>query len=170
VSPPRVPRGAFDAFPGGRGGRATTRPDQAATRAARSPGRGAASRRAAAVGQGPRLRPRPPFATAAPRRGSRSLPGRVGADVAGDARAPVLPVSQGGRPPDGGASVKVGVLSPTTWQLVEKMAALFPEGVEVVGPLADDGHYWNDYRRKAAEWSDLGLQVSLRIAPYAELD
>jgi hypothetical protein len=50
------------------------------------------------------------------------------------------------------------------------MAALFPEGVEVVGPLADDGHYWNDYRRKAAEWGELGLQVSLRIAPYAELD
>jgi hypothetical protein len=66
--------------------------------------------------------------------------------------------------------VKVGVLSPTTWQLVEKMAALFPEGVEVVGPLADDGHYWNDYRRKAAEWEDLGLRVSLRLAPYAEID
>jgi hypothetical protein len=64
--------------------------------------------------------------------------------------------------------VTVGVLSPTTWQLVEKMAALFPEGVEVVGPLADDGHYWNDYRRKVDEWTDLGLRVSLRVAPYAQ--
>ena len=33
------------------------------------------------------------------------------------------------------APVKVGILSPTTWQLVEKMAALFPEGVEAVGPV-----------------------------------
>jgi glycosyltransferase involved in cell wall biosynthesis len=66
--------------------------------------------------------------------------------------------------------VKVGVLSPTTWQLVEKMAALFPEGVEVVGPLADDGHYWNDYRRKTEEWAELGLSVSLHLAPYSEID
>ena len=68
------------------------------------------------------------------------------------------------------APLKVGVLSPTTWQLVEKMAALFPEGVEVVGPLADDGHYWNDYRRKMAEWEDLGLRVSLNLAPYGSVD
>ena len=66
--------------------------------------------------------------------------------------------------------MKVGVLSPTTWQLVEKMAALFPEGVEVVGPLADDEHYWNDYRRKSGEWDELGVRVSLRLAPYAEID
>jgi hypothetical protein len=68
------------------------------------------------------------------------------------------------------APLKVGVLSPTTWQLVEKMAALFPEGVEVVGPLADDGHYWNDYRRKIAEWEELGLRVSLNLAPYGSVD
>jgi hypothetical protein len=66
--------------------------------------------------------------------------------------------------------MRVGVLSPTTWQLVEKMAALFPEGVEVVGPLADDQHYWNDYRRKSAEWTDLGLQVTLDLRPYGEID
>jgi glycosyltransferase involved in cell wall biosynthesis len=66
--------------------------------------------------------------------------------------------------------VKVGVLSPTTWQLVEKMAALFPEGVEVVGPLADSGHYWNDYRRKIGEWEELGLRVSLNLAPYGSVD
>lgn len=66
--------------------------------------------------------------------------------------------------------MKIGVLSPTTWQLVEKMAALFPEGVEVVGPLADSGHYWNDYRRKVGEWEELGLRVSLKLAPYSSLD
>ena len=66
--------------------------------------------------------------------------------------------------------MKVGVLSPTTWQLVEKMASLFPEGVEVVGPLSDDGHYWNDYRRKVEEWEDLGLRVSLRLEPYSSVD
>ena len=66
--------------------------------------------------------------------------------------------------------MKVGVLSPTTWQLVEKMAALFPEGVEVVGPLADDGHYWNDYRRKVKEWEELGLRVSLNLVPYGAVD
>ena len=66
--------------------------------------------------------------------------------------------------------MRVGVLSPTTWQLVEKMAALFPEGVEVVGPLADSGHYWNDYRRKTDEWAELGLQVTLNLAPYSAVD
>lgn len=66
--------------------------------------------------------------------------------------------------------MKVGVLSPTTWQLVEKMAALFPEGVEVAGPLSDDGHYWNDYRRKQDEWTELGLTVTLNLAPYADID
>ena len=66
--------------------------------------------------------------------------------------------------------MRVGVLSPTTWQLVEKMAALFPDGVEVVGPLADNGHYWNDYRRKASEWEELGLSVTLHLAPYGSVD
>lgn len=66
--------------------------------------------------------------------------------------------------------MKVAILSPTTWQLVEKMAVLFPEGVEVVGPLADSGHYWNDYRRKAREWEDLGLRVSLNLVPYQAVD
>jgi len=66
--------------------------------------------------------------------------------------------------------MKVGVLSPTTWQLVEKMAALFLEGIEVVGPLSDDGHYWNDCRRKLDEWEELDLKVSLNLAPYSDLD
>lgn len=66
--------------------------------------------------------------------------------------------------------MKVGVLSPTTWQLVEKMAALFPDGVEVVGPLSDDRHYWNDYHRKVEEWRELGVAVSLNLAPYDKVD
>jgi hypothetical protein len=69
-----------------------------------------------------------------------------------------------------GRPVKVGVLSPTAWQIVEKMAALFPEGIEVVGPLADSGHYWNDYRRKVGEWEELGLRVSLNLVPYSSVD
>jgi FkbM family methyltransferase len=69
-----------------------------------------------------------------------------------------------------GGPVRIGVLSPTTWQLVEKMAALFPEGIEVVGPLADNGHYWNDYRRKMQEWEELGLHVTLRLSPYHLID
>jgi glycosyltransferase involved in cell wall biosynthesis len=69
-----------------------------------------------------------------------------------------------------GGFVNVGVLSPTTWQLVEKLASLFPEGVEVVGPLADSGHYWNDYRRKIGEWEDLGLPVRLHLTPYEAVD
>jgi hypothetical protein len=66
--------------------------------------------------------------------------------------------------------LNVAVLSPTTWQLVEKMAALFPEGIEVVGPLSDDGHYWNDYRRKTTEWEELGLVVRLRLDGYERID
>jgi hypothetical protein len=66
--------------------------------------------------------------------------------------------------------LKVGIVSPTTWQFVEKMAVLFPEGVEVVGPLADDGHYWNDYRRKEDEWAELRLCVSLNLVPYSSVD
>jgi hypothetical protein len=65
--------------------------------------------------------------------------------------------------------VKVGVLFPTTWQLVEKMAALFP-AVEVVGPLSDDRHYWNNVERKLDEWQAMGLCVSLRLEPYDRID
>jgi hypothetical protein len=66
--------------------------------------------------------------------------------------------------------MKVALLSPTAWQIVEKMAVLFPEGVEVVGPLSDSGHYWNDYRRKMGEWEELGLRVSLNLVPYSAAD
>jgi glycosyltransferase involved in cell wall biosynthesis len=67
-------------------------------------------------------------------------------------------------------SLKVGILSPTTWQLVEKMGALFPEGVHVVGPLSDDHYYWNDYRRKAREWEELGLKITPNLNPFSEVD
>lgn len=66
--------------------------------------------------------------------------------------------------------MKIGIVSPTTWQLVEKMAVLFPEGIEVVGPLADDEHYWNNYHRKIQEWKDLHLNVSLNIQKYQYVD
>jgi len=69
-----------------------------------------------------------------------------------------------------GLLLKIGVLSPTTWQFVEKMGALFPEGVDVVGPLSDDQHYWNDYRRKTNEWVELGLKVRLDLKQYDEID
>lgn len=66
--------------------------------------------------------------------------------------------------------MKVGVLYPTTWQLIEKMASLFPQGIEVVGQLSDDRHYWNDPNRKLEEWKELGLKVSLNLGSYAEID
>jgi hypothetical protein len=66
--------------------------------------------------------------------------------------------------------LKVGVLSPTTWQFVEKMGALFSEGLHVVGPLSDDKHYWNDYRRKTKEWEELGLKITLNLRPFSEID
>lgn len=66
--------------------------------------------------------------------------------------------------------MKIGILGPTTWQLVEKMASLFTDGVEIVGPLSDDAHYWNDYRRKIKEWEDLNLKVKINIIPYKDID
>jgi glycosyltransferase involved in cell wall biosynthesis len=66
--------------------------------------------------------------------------------------------------------LRVGILSPTTWTLVEKMAALFPQGIEVAGPLSDDKHYWNNYCRKTDEWKELGLRVSLNLGPYRDVD
>jgi glycosyltransferase involved in cell wall biosynthesis len=66
--------------------------------------------------------------------------------------------------------LKIGVLYPTTWQLIEKMAALFPQGVEVVGQVSDDRHYWNDPTRKLEEWNELGLNISLNIRSYSDID
>lgn len=68
--------------------------------------------------------------------------------------------------------MKVAIVSPTTWQLVEKYAALFP-GLTIAGPLADDQHdkhHWNDYRRKMNEWKQLGLEVNLDLRPYADIN
>ena len=66
--------------------------------------------------------------------------------------------------------MKVGVLSPTTSQLVEKMAALFPEGVDLIGPQADDRHYWNNCRLRLDGWEELGLKVTIIEEPYDRLD
>jgi hypothetical protein len=66
--------------------------------------------------------------------------------------------------------MKVAVLSPTTSQLVEKMAALFPEGVDLVGPQADDRHYWNNCHLRLKGWQELGLRVTIVEQPFEEID
>jgi hypothetical protein len=66
--------------------------------------------------------------------------------------------------------MRVGVLSPTTSQLVEKMAALFPEGVELVGPQADDRHYWNNCHLRLQSWNELGLKVLINEVPFDKID
>jgi hypothetical protein len=62
--------------------------------------------------------------------------------------------------------MKVAVLSPTTSQLVEKMAALFPEGVDLVGPQSDDQHHWNNCHSRLDGWKELGLKVRIIEEPY----
>jgi hypothetical protein len=66
--------------------------------------------------------------------------------------------------------MKVAVLSPTTSQLVEKMAALFPEGVDLIGPQADDRHYWNNCHLRLDSWKALGLKVTIKEEPFEALD
>jgi hypothetical protein len=66
--------------------------------------------------------------------------------------------------------MKVAVLSPTTSQLVEKMAVLFPEGVELIGPQADDRHYWNNCHLRLGSWNALGLKVTIKEQPFEDLD
>jgi hypothetical protein len=67
--------------------------------------------------------------------------------------------------------LKIGVLSPTTIQFVEKMASLFPgEPITVVGPPNADRWGWNDYQRRADEWRSLGLRIEFDLRPYAEID
>jgi hypothetical protein len=66
--------------------------------------------------------------------------------------------------------MKVGVLSPTTSQLVEKMAALFPEGVDLVGPQSDNRHHWNNCHLRLDGWKELGLNVTIIERPYEFLD
>ena len=69
------------------------------------------------------------------------------------------------------ASLKIGILSPTTIQFVEKMACLFPgEPITVVGPPHADQWGWNDYRRRADEWAALGLSIEFALRPYDVLD
>jgi len=66
--------------------------------------------------------------------------------------------------------MKVAVLSPTTSQLVEKMAALFPEGVELIGPQSDDRHYWNNCHLRLESWRALGLKIDIVEKPFDALD
>jgi|GEM_PF-5500512 len=66
--------------------------------------------------------------------------------------------------------MKVAVLSPTTSQLVEKMAALFPEGIDFIGPQADDRLYWNNCHLRVDSWRELGLKVTIREEPYDAFD
>jgi hypothetical protein len=66
--------------------------------------------------------------------------------------------------------MKVAVLSPTTAQQVEKFAVLFPEGVDLVGPQADDRHYWANAQMRLEQWKTLGLKVSIREEPFEALD
>lgn len=65
--------------------------------------------------------------------------------------------------------MKVAVLSPTTSQLVEKMAVLFPEGIDLVGPQSDDRHYWNNCHLRMEGWRDLGLKINIIEEPYANV-
>lgn len=66
--------------------------------------------------------------------------------------------------------MKVAVLNPTTSQLVEKMAALFPEGVDLVGPRADAKGNWNNCDKRLDEWAEVGLKVNIVERPFDELD
>src|SRR5215469_66988 len=66
---------------------------------------------------------------------------------------------------------RIAVLSPTTIQFVEKMAALNLEtGIDVVGPPHPDEWGWNNCQRRMSEWQRLGLNVRLDPRPYEEID
>jgi len=69
----------------------------------------------------------------------------------------------------GSDGLRVAVLSPTTSQLVEKMAVLFPEGIDLVGPQSDDRHYWNNCHLRIEGWRELGLKVNIIEEPYDAL-
>ena len=64
---------------------------------------------------------------------------------------------------------RIAVLSPTTIQFVEKMAALSLEtGIDVVGPPHPDEWGWNNYEQRMGEWRRLGLS-DLLIGTYETL-
>jgi hypothetical protein len=66
---------------------------------------------------------------------------------------------------------KVAVLSPTTIQFVEKMAALVKgTTLIVVGPPNRDAWGWNSYERRLPEWEAQGLKVELRQRAYKDID
>jgi len=65
--------------------------------------------------------------------------------------------------------MKVAVLSPTTSQFVEKMAVLFPEGIDLVGPQSDNRHDWNNCHLRLDVWRELGLKVNIIEQPYKDV-
>jgi hypothetical protein len=66
--------------------------------------------------------------------------------------------------------MRIGVLWPTTWTLIEKYGALFSEGIEVVGPQNGNLDDWNKvYSLKKKEWEELGLRIKLTLKPYKDI-
>ena len=66
--------------------------------------------------------------------------------------------------------MKAALLYPTVTALVEKMAPLFPEGLEVVGMPPDGRTERNDCLRRMPEWDALGLKVTIVEKPYSKID
>jgi hypothetical protein len=66
--------------------------------------------------------------------------------------------------------VKVGVLSPITWQLVEKMTALFRKASRLSGRWPTTATTGTTTGANVDEWEELGLQVSLNLAPFDSLE
>ena len=66
--------------------------------------------------------------------------------------------------------MRIGVIYPTTWTLLEKYGALFSEGIEVIGPHYGSLDDWNKiYAKKKREWEQLGLPIKLTLKPYNEI-
>jgi hypothetical protein len=59
-----------------------------------------------------------------------------------------------------GEIMNVAILNPTTIQFIEKMAALFPDGISIVGPRGDQPQWWDALRPRMREWWELGLKIS----------
>lgn len=66
--------------------------------------------------------------------------------------------------------MKVAVLGPTTAQLIEKMAALFPQGIDVVGPRGDVRSQFSYLDARPPEWKEVGLDIRVKEMPFAEID
>lgn len=62
------------------------------------------------------------------------------------------------------------MLYPTTLPLIEKMAALFPQDIEVVGPHPPSPSGLGALSGRLGEWQDLGLRIAIRNASYSDID